>query len=140
MAFTEEDWAAIPPGNSVFAQTARNRMMHHEDPSTATQDSLAPQPGDIVVRKTRVGAMSTTDLDRQLRDRGIDTLVLAGLSTSGVVLSTVIEATDRDYRLYVLSDGTDDPDAETRDFLLGKVFPRRAQVIDTGTLRALLGP
>jgi nicotinamidase-related amidase len=84
--------------------------------------------------------MFTTDLDRQLRDRGIDTLVLSGLSTSGVVLSTVIEATDRDYQLYVLSDGTDDPDAESRDFLLGKVFPRRAQVIDTGTLRARLGP
>jgi hypothetical protein len=47
---------------------------------------------------------------------------------------------DRDYKLYVLSDGTDDTDAETRDFLLGKVFPRRAAVIDTGTLRALLGP
>ena len=54
--------------------------------------------------------MSTTDLDRQLRDRGIDTLVLTGLSTSGVVLSTVIEAADRDYRLYVLSDGTEDPE------------------------------
>ncbi len=46
----------------------------------------------------------------------------------------------RDYQLYVLSDGTDDSDAESRDFLLGKVFPRRAQVIDTGTLRARLGP
>ena len=139
VAFTEEDWAAIPD-TAMFASVGQNRLMHHEDPSTAIHDALAPEAGDIVVRKTRVGAMFTTDLDRQLRDRGIDTLVLAGLSTSGVVLSTVIEATDRDYRLYVLSDGTDDPDAEIRDFLLGKVFPRRAQVIDTGTLRALLGP
>ena len=112
--------------------------MHHEGPATAIHDQLAPQPGDIVVRKTRVGAMSTTDLDRQLRDRGIDTLVLAGLSTSGVVLSTLIEAADRDYRLYVLSDGTDDPDAETRDVLLGRIFPRRARVIDTAGLRILL--
>src|ERR1700749_37198 len=71
VAFTEEEWGAIPPGNSGFAQAAQTRMMHHEDPSTAIHDSLAPQPGDIVVRKTRVGAMSTTDLDRQLRDRGI---------------------------------------------------------------------
>ena len=55
-----------------------------------------------------------------------------------MVLSTVIEAADRDYRLYVLSDGTEDPDAETRDVLLGKVFPRRAQVIDTAGLRSLL--
>jgi nicotinamidase-related amidase len=139
VAFAEEDWAAVPD-SAMFAQVARNRLMHHEDPSTAIHDALAPEPDDIVVRKTRVGAMHTTDLDRQLRDRGIDTLVLAGLSTSGVVLSTVIEATDRDYRLYVLSDGTDDPDTEIRDFLLTKVFPRRAQIIDTGTLRALLGP
>jgi nicotinamidase-related amidase len=139
VAFTEQDWAAIP-ATAMFASVGQNRLMHHEDPSTAIHDALAPEPGDIVVRKIRVGAMFTTDLDRQLRDHGIDTLVLAGLSTSGVVLSTVIEATDRDYKLYVLSDGTDDPDAEVRDFLLGKVFPRRAEIIDTGTLRALLGP
>lgn len=93
-----------------------------------------------MVRKTRVGAMSTTDLDRQLRDRGIDTLVLAGISTSGVVLSTVVEATDRDYRLYVLSDGTEDRDEQARDVLLGRIFPRRAQIIDTATLRGLLSP
>jgi nicotinamidase-related amidase len=138
VAFTEADWAAIPPVNAVFARVSDNRLMHHEDPSTAIDDRLAPEPDDIVVRKTRVGAMSTTDLDRQLRDRGITTLVLAGISTSGVVLSTVIEAADRDYRLYVLSDGTEDLDAETRDVLLGKVFPRRAQVIDTAGLRTLL--
>ena len=140
VAFTEEDWAAIPAANLVFAQAAQNRLMHEEDPATAIHDSLAPQPGDIVVRKTRVGAMSTTDLDRQLRDRGIDTLVLAGISTSGVVLATLVEAADRDYRLYVLSDGTEDPGEQTRDVLLGKVFPRRVQVIDTATLRALLSP
>jgi nicotinamidase-related amidase len=139
VAFTEEDWAAIP-ATAMFARVGQDRTMHHEDPATAIHDAVAPEAGDIVVRKTRVGAMSTTDLDRQLRDRGIDTLVLAGLSTSGVVLSTVVEATDRDYKLYVLSDATDDPDAEARDFLLGKVFPRRAEVIDTGMLRALLGP
>jgi nicotinamidase-related amidase len=139
VAFTEEDWAAIP-ASAMFAAVGQNRLMHHEDPSTAIHEAVAPEPGDIVVRKTRVGAMLTTDLDQQLRDRGIDTLVLAGLSTSGVVLSTVIEAADRDYRLYVLSDGTGDRDEQTRDFLLTKVFPRRAQVIETGTLRALLGP
>src|SRR6201995_3565335 len=116
-AVTQDGWAAIPD-TAMFASVGQNRLMHHEAPSTAIHDALAPEPGDIVVRKIRVGAMFTTDLDRQLRDRGVDTLVLAGLSTSGVVLSPVIEATDRDYRLYVLSDGTDDPDAEVRDFLL----------------------
>lgn len=56
------------------------------------------------------------------------------------MLSTLIEAADRDYRLYVLSDGTEDPDQQARDVLLGRIFPRRAQVIDTATLRGLLSP
>jgi nicotinamidase-related amidase len=55
-------------------------------------------------------------------------------------LATVVEAADRDYRLYVLSDGTEDPGEQTRDVLLGQVFPRRAHVIDTATLRGLLSP
>ena len=70
VAFTEADWAAIPPTNAIFSRVGENHLMHDEDRSTAIDDRLAPQPGDIVVRKTRVGAMSTTDLDRQLRDRG----------------------------------------------------------------------
>jgi hypothetical protein len=40
----------------------------------------------------------------------------------------------------VLSDGTEDPDEQARDVLLGRIFPRRAQVIDTATLRGLLSP
>ena len=40
----------------------------------------------------------------------------------------------------VLSDGTEDPDEQVRDVLLGRIFPRRAQVIDTATLRGLLSP
>ena len=81
---------------------------------------------------------SSPPFNRLARDRGITTLVLTGISTSGVVLSTVIEAADRDYQLCVLADGTEDFDAETRDVLLGKVFPRRASVIGTSELRPLL--
>ena len=63
------------------------------------------------MRKQRVGAFSTTDLHEQLQARGIDTLVLAGISTSGCVHSTVLDAFDRDYRVIVLSDACADPDA-----------------------------
>jgi hypothetical protein len=47
---------------------------------------------------------------------------------------------ERMSRLYVLADGTEDPDEQTREVLLGKVFPRRAQVIDIATLHTLLSP
>ncbi|MEN3534422.1 cysteine hydrolase [Microbispora sp. ZYX-F-249] len=138
VGFTEADWAAIPPANKAFSFVGRQRLMHHADPATAVDPRLAPEPGDITVRKTRYGAFSTTDLDRRLRDRGISTLVVAGITTSGVVLSTVTDAADRDYRLYVLSDGVADPDPHVHQALMTGVFPRLAHVIDTARLRSLL--
>ncbi|MEU2872188.1 cysteine hydrolase [Streptomyces olivoreticuli] len=138
VAFTEDDWAAVPETNGSFTAIAAAKRLHHEDAAALIDERIAPERGDIVVRKIRYGAASTTDLHRQLTDRGIDTLVLAGISTSGVVLSTLIEAADLDYRVYVLSDGIADPDPETHRVLLDKVFPSRAHVIDTTGLRELL--
>ncbi|MFB9907807.1 cysteine hydrolase family protein [Allokutzneria oryzae] len=138
VGFTETDWDAIPATNKSFAPVAQHRLMHHEDPAFAIHERLAPQEGDITVRKIRYGGMSTTDLDQRLRERGITTLVVSGVSTSGVVLSTVLDAADRDYLLHVLSDGVADPDAEAHNVLLQHVFPTRATVIDTAQLRALL--
>jgi hypothetical protein len=62
---TEADWDAIPATNKSFAPLAQHRLMHHEDPATAIHERLAPQDGDIIVRKIRYGGMSTTDLDEQ---------------------------------------------------------------------------
>ncbi|MFI6457325.1 cysteine hydrolase family protein [Streptosporangium amethystogenes] len=138
VGFTEADWDAIPATNKSFAPVAQHRVMHHEDPATAIHDRLAPQDGDITVRKIRYGGISTTDLDQRLRERGITTLVVSGISTGGVVLSTVIDAADRDYRLYVLSDCVADPDAEVHNVLLHRVFPSRAHIIDTAELHTLL--
>jgi nicotinamidase-related amidase len=84
------------------------------------------------------GAFSTTDLDERLRAPGVDTLVLAGIGTSGVVLSTVCDAADRDYRLYVLSDACADHDPEVHATLCEKVFPKHAYVVATDRLTELL--
>lgn len=131
VAFEDQDYAAVPATNASFSAVAAGRLMHAGDPSTDVHPALAPRPGDIVVRKTRVGPFSTTDLHRQLRDRGIDTLALAGLSTSGVVLSTVREGADLDYRLVVLADACGDPDGEVHELLVTRIFPRQATVADT---------
>ena len=138
VGFIEADWDAIPASNKSFAPLAQHHVMHHEDPATAIHERLAPQDCDIIVRKVRYGGMSTTDLDQQLHERGITTLVVSGISTSGVVLSTVIDAADRAYQLYVLSDGVADPDAVVHNVLLHRVLPSRAHIIDTTELHALL--
>ena len=76
-----------------------------------------------------VGPFSTTDLDAFLKTKGIDTLVLMRIRTSGCVLSTVRWAADIDYGLIVLSDCCADQDDEVQRVLMEKVFPRRASVV-----------
>ncbi|HEV2355696.1 MAG TPA: isochorismatase family cysteine hydrolase [Puia sp.] len=91
--------------------------------------AVAPQPGDMIVTKRRVSAFAGSDLEVILRAHRIDHLVLTGIATSGVVLSTIREAADRDYKLTVLSDACADRDLEVHGVLLGKVFPRQADVV-----------
>jgi nicotinamidase-related amidase len=62
--------------------------MNELDPSTQIHPGVVPQPGDIVVTKRRVSAFSGSDLDAVLRSLDVDSLVLTGIATSGVVLST----------------------------------------------------
>ncbi|MER8032374.1 cysteine hydrolase [Streptomyces bauhiniae] len=98
------------------------------DPGAAIHPDVAPQPGESIVTKKRVSAFTGSDLDLVLRGGGIDHLVLTGLATSGVVLSTLRQAADLDYRLTVLADGCGDADPEVHRVLTEKVFPRQAEV------------
>ena len=135
VAFEDADLDAMPATSSMAARVAATgAAMHADAPATQVHDAVAPQAGDIVVRKVRVGAFSTTDLDAQLRERGVDTLVLAGISTSGVLLSTVRDASDRDYRLLVLADASADPEPDVHAFLTERIFPRQAEVVTVAEL------
>jgi nicotinamidase-related amidase len=139
VGFDDDDLAAIPTHSVMAGMTApdRGEDFHADSPATQLDRRLHPQPEDIVVRKTRVGAFTTTDLGSRLRQRGVDTLVLAGISTSGVVLSTVREAMDRDYRIVVIADLCADPDADTHRFLTGRLFPRHTIVVTADALSGL---
>jgi len=139
VAFTDEDYARLSPDVAMarMVPPERRAAMRADAPATAIDPRVAPRPEDVVVRKTRVGAFSTTDLAQQLAAREISTLILAGVSTSGVVLSTVRDAADRDFRLVVLSDGCADRDPEVHALLTEKLFPRQAEVITCDRLGEL---
>jgi len=92
------------------------------------QPALPVEPNDIVVTKRRISAFAGSDLEVVLHGQGVDHMVLCGIATSGVVLSTVREAADKDYRLTVLSDLCLDGDEEVHRVLTEKVFPRQATV------------
>lgn len=90
---------------------------------------VAPRDGDIVIMKHRISAFYGTDLDMILRANGIDTLVMYGIATSGVVLSTLVDAADRDYRTTVIKDCCADMDMELHTCLVDKYFTKRGDVI-----------
>jgi nicotinamidase-related amidase len=129
----------VSPKNQSFGPLRASGLYVEGSPGTEVHAALAPKPGDVVVTKRRVSAFAGTDLETTLRANGIDTLVLTGLATSGVVLSTVRHAADADYRLVVVEDCCGDRDAEVHRTLMEKVFPRQAKVIPSSELALALG-
>ncbi|HEV2317773.1 MAG TPA: cysteine hydrolase [Thermoplasmata archaeon] len=118
----------VSPRNASFSQVRERGGFTESDPSTQVHPDLIPAPGEPVAIKRRVSAFAGSDLEVLLRAGGITHLVLTGLSTSGVVLSTIRQAADLDYAITVLGDGCADSDAEVHRVLLEKVFPRQARV------------
>ena len=125
-----KNFPEISPDNKSFSALKANATGFPglEEP-IAIYPPVAPQPGDVVVTKRRVSAFTGSDLEVVLRSLKVQHLVLTGFSTSGVVLSTVREASDKDYHLSVLSDCCADTDDEVHTVLLSKVFPRQADVL-----------
>ena len=111
--------------SGAFAVGAENTKIH---------PAVAPVAEEIVVTKHRVSAFAGTDLDLMLRANGIETLILTGIITSGVVLSTLCHAADADYRLLVVGDCCSDSDEEAHRVLLEKVFPRQATITTAAEL------
>lgn len=118
----------VSQNNTIFSSIKENEIFMADNESTAIYADVAPAENEAVIVKRRVGAFSFTELDMILRAQSIETLILTGVTTSGVVLSTVGQAFDLDYRLVVASDCCADPDHDTHLFLIEKILPQHAFV------------
>lgn len=123
----------VSPRNKSFSAIRQGQSALSNAIMTEIHPEIAPQSGDVVVSKRRVSAFSGSDLEVVLRAQGITHLVLCGIATSGVVLSTLREAADKDYQLTVLADCCADADEEVHRVLLTKVFPRQADVVQSAS-------
>jgi nicotinamidase-related amidase len=112
----------------MYAMLAQSGRFIVTTPGADIVPAVRPAEGEHVVVKRRVGAFSGSDLEVLLRAKRIDTLVLAGISTSGVVLSTVRHAADGDYRIVVVKDCCADGDDEVHRVLTEKIFLRQTTV------------
>jgi nicotinamidase-related amidase len=128
----------IAVANRRFAPAKARATGGEDAPGTRIVDAVAPRPGEPVVVKRRVSAFAGSDLDVLLRGLRAERLVLAGIATSGVVLSTLTQAADLDFDLVVLSDACADADPEVHRVLLEQVFPKSADVMTTAAWAATL--
>jgi nicotinamidase-related amidase len=130
----------ISDRNLLFRSLKEAGRLGEGTPGAAIHPRVAPQPTEVIVTKRRVGAFATTDLESILRASQVTSLVLLGIATSGVVLSTVRWAADADYALIVIEDCCADADEEVHRVLMHKVFPRQATVLQAQAFLQALAP
>ena len=99
---------------------------------------LAPQPSDVIITKRQWGAFYGTELDLQLRRRGVDTIVLCGISTSIGVESTARDAYERGYTQIFVEDAMAARNAEEHRHTVGSLFPRIGRVRTTEEVLAAI--
>jgi nicotinamidase-related amidase len=99
---------------------------------------VGPEPGDIVITKRQWGAFYGTELDLQLRRRGITTIVLGGISTNVGVESTARDAYERAYQQIFVEDAMAARGAEEHEHTVRTLFPRIGRVRSTGDVLAAL--
>ena len=104
--------------NKSFALIRQTDRFPDDADGSQIHPAVAPHTGEVVITKHRVNAFFGTELDMILRSNGIETLILAGIATSRVVLSTLRYAADADYGIIVPHDCCSDSDPDVHDMLL----------------------
>jgi nicotinamidase-related amidase len=104
-------------------------------PAPAEASELVPeigaQPGDVIVAKRQWGAFYGTNLEQQLRRRGIDTIVIGGIATNFGVESTARAAFDFGFKLVFVEDATSGLNEEMHHFTFEKLFRHMGHVRST---------
>jgi len=92
------------------------------------------KPGDICITKRQWGAFHGTELDLQLRRRGVQTIVLGGIATNIGVESTARQAWEHGYAIILAEDATSGQSAEMHSFAIKNIFPRISRSVKTAEI------
>lgn len=126
----EPGYPEISPRHPRFSMI-KERGLFFKGSESARILSAIFKPGDTVLYKHRVSAFSGNELLMILRAQEIESLVLFGIATSGIVLSTVRLASDLDFKCIVIKDACFDKDEEIHRVLTEKIFAAQAAVMTT---------
>ncbi|AJY16363.1 isochorismatase family cysteine hydrolase [Burkholderia multivorans] len=103
-----------------------------------TSPELGPRDDEPVIGAQRASVFFGTDLEARLVARNIDTLIMVGIASTGVVLSSVAYASDADFRLYTVKDCCYDPDPVVHEHLFATAFESRTNVLSLRDALTLL--
>jgi nicotinamidase-related amidase len=145
--------AAVVLVNVDYSPDLRDMLLPEADAPFRTKDSpplpkdwaefvpeIGPREGDLIITKRQWGAFYGTDLDLQLRRRGIRTIVLGGIATNMGVESTGRDAFERGYDLVFVEHAMSSLTAEWHSFSVTQIFPRIGRVRSTEEVLTALGP
>lgn len=121
----------VHPMHPMFSMIRQTGLFITGTESAQFHESVAPKDGEITIVKHRVSAFSGNDLEMILRSQSITHLVFFGIATSGIVLSTLRQASDLDFQCVVIEDCCVDGDEEVHRVLTEKVFIRQATVVSS---------
>ncbi len=99
------------------------------EPGAQVDPRVAPEPGEVVVEKTNASGFFGTNLHDVLQGLGVDTLLVAGTSTSGCVRATVLDASAHSYRVMVVEECCHDSRPVSREAALWDMADRYADVV-----------
>ena len=125
--FSHDDSVAKHAASALAAARGAGIPVIHVVPNGMQEQIhplVAPVAGEPVLGKTSFSAFATTNLDERLRELGVGQLIIAGVATSGTVLSTTRWAVDTGYQVTVCADACADPDPGAHAALTDEnVFP-----------------
>lgn len=102
--------------------------------------ALAPRPGELVIRKTQASAFFGTHLGGKLIAAGVDSIVVAGCTTSGCIRASVIDAMSMNYRVTVAVDCVGDRAIEPHNANLFDMGQKYADLLAAGEIISALNP
>lgn len=125
-------------GGLFFRKVGALRSFVGESAEGEVISELAPLPGELIVRKQYASAFFGTSLDSSLRTAGVDTVILIGLSTSGCVRATGVDAIQLGFRPIVVADAVGDRDERPHRASLFDLAAKYADVLSADEVIAHL--
>ncbi len=140
VAFTRIIYAEDGSDTGVWCQKApRLRELTENAPQSQVVSELAPRPGELIVRKTQASAFFATSLAGVLMSRGVDTIVVAGCTTSGCVRASVVDAMSLNFRPIVATDCVGDRAIGPHEANLFDMGQKYADLLTAAEIMAAIG-